>query len=246
MPTKKVKVLPQFKKLSIIIPVYNEEKTLDAIIQRVVAAPSQGLAKELVLVNDGSHDNSGKILKKYTKKSGFTVIEHARNQGKGAAIRTGLQAAHGDIILIQDSDFEYDPEEYPKLLRPIVEGKADVVYGSRFFGTGTHRVLYYWHFLANQFLTTLSNMFTNLNLTDMETGYKVFTKEVIKPIAEQLESNRFGFEPEVTARIAKIREVRIYEVGISYFGRTYDEGKKIGWKDAIQAIYCIVRYSVFS
>jgi glycosyltransferase involved in cell wall biosynthesis len=232
-------------KLSIVIPVYNEEKTIHEIISRVVNAPIPGgLTREIICVNDCSKDASGAELEKLPGMhpgTDFIVLQKPVNEGKGAALRDGFKKATGDIVLIQDADLEYDPDDYPKLLEPILEGKADVVYGSRFIGE-PHRVLYYWHTLGNKFLTTLSNMFTNLNLTDMEVCYKVFRKEVLDRI--DLKSNRFGFEPEVTAKIAKMRpRLRIYEVGVAYYGRSYEEGKKITWKDGVSAIRCIIKYA---
>ena len=228
-------------KLSIVIPVFNEEKYISTTIERVLASDSLGLEKEVVVVDDGSTDKTATILQALSERTPQVhVYLQPKNMGKGAALRRGFAEAEGDIILIQDADLEYDPEDYPNLLRPITQDKADVVYGSRFMG-GPHRVLYYWHFLGNQLLTLLSNMTTNLNLSDMETGYKVFRKEVIKPIP--LRSNRFGFEPEITAKIAR-RNWRIFETHISYYGRSYAEGKKIGWKDGFQAIYCIIRYAI--
>jgi glycosyltransferase involved in cell wall biosynthesis len=235
--------MKEFKKLSIVIPVYNEEKTLKEIVSVVRNADSLGLRKELILVDDCSSDNSRKIMKKL-ESNDCKIFFHKKNMGKGAALRTGFKEATGDIVLIQDADLEYDPNEYEILLTPILEGRADVVYGSRFIGGGQHRVLYYWHSVANRFLTTLSNMFSDLILTDMETCYKVFTKDAIKGI--KIEENRFGFEPEITAKIsetARNQNLRIYEVGISYYGRTYDEGKKIGVKDAWRALWCILRYN---
>ncbi len=232
-------------KLSVIIPVYNEEKTIEHILQAVrearVTWRDQTILKEIIVVDDCSKDNTRTMLGKLEHLVD-KVLYHDVNQGKGAAIRTGIRHMTGDFMVVQDADLEYDPTEYSKLLAPILEGKADVVYGSRFSGSDAHRVLYFWHYKGNQFLTTLSNMFSNLNLTDMETCYKMFRKEVIQPI--HLEQNRFGFEPEVTAKIAKIPNIRIYEVGISYYGRTYQEGKKINWKDGISAIWCILKYNL--
>lgn len=231
------------KKLSIVIPVYNEEKTLEEIVQAVEEATlPEGMEREIVLVDDYSADSSRDILKKMESK--HKVLYHEKNQGKGAALKTGFQHVSGDIVLVQDADLEYDPKEYVVLLGPILEGKADVVYGSRFLGVGPHRVHLYWHYLGNTVLTWFSNMFTNLNLTDMETCYKVFTREVIDKVAPKLKSKRFGFEPEVTARVSKLR-CRIYEVGISYYGRSYGEGKKIGWRDGIAAFWHIFKYNVF-
>jgi glycosyltransferase involved in cell wall biosynthesis len=231
--------IPDGFKVSVVIPVYNEERWVREVVRRVRDVP---IAKEVILVDDCSKDGTRKILEdEISKMPDCRVIYHTHNQGKGAGLRTGFKHATGDVIIVQDSDLEYDPSEYPRLLQPILEGKADVVFGSRFIGD-SHRVLYYWHSVANKGLTTLSNFFTNLNLTDMETCYKVFRREVIQGI--NLKSNRFGFEPEVTAKIAKKRNPswRIYEVPISYSGRTYEEGKKIGMKDAFNALYCIVRY----
>lgn len=226
-------------RLSIIIPCYNEVNTIDAIIDAVNAAPYPD--KEIIIVDDCSKDGTRKKLESEIEKSGRVskVLYHEFNQGKGAALRTGIAAATGDLVIIQDADMEYDPNEYPLLVEPILNNRADVVFGSRFLGGNAHRVLYFWHRVGNGFLTLLSNMFTNLNLTDMETCYKVFRREIIQSI--KIEENRFGFEPEITAKIAKLH-CRIYEVGISYYGRTYDEGKKIGWRDGVRAIYCIVKY----
>lgn len=232
--------IPAGFKLSVVIPVYNEKQWVRELVRRVENVP---IPKEIILIDDCSTDGTRDILKEFEQK-GHKVIYQPVNQGKGAALRTGFQHATGDVILVQDADLEYDPAEYPRLLQPILENRADVVFGSRFIGE-SHRVLYFWHSVANRMLTTLSNMFTNLNLTDMETCYKVFRREVLKDIT--LKSNRFGFEPEITAKIAKHRpHWRIFEIPISYSGRTYEEGKKIGLKDAIQAFFCIIRYWLFN
>ncbi len=228
-------------KVSIVIPCYNEIRTIDAIINQVLNVDLD-LECELVIVDDGSTDGTRKYLDTLRSKNGFKIIFHEQNRGKGAALRTGFQHATGDIIIVQDADLEYDPNEYSKLLKPILNGKADVVYGSRFAGGESHRVLYFWHSLGNKFLTLLSNMFTNLNLTDMEVCYKVFKREVLDKF--QLKEDRFGFEPEFTAKIAR-HDFTIYEVGISYYGRTYDEGKKINWRDGVRAIFVIVKYGLF-
>jgi glycosyltransferase involved in cell wall biosynthesis len=225
--------------ISVVIPCYNEASTIEAILDAVRA--SEIPDKEILVVDDGSTDGTREKLRSLEGQPGLRVIFHERNRGKGAALRTGFQAATGDVVIVQDADLEYDPKEYPKLLAPIRAGKADVVYGSRFAGGGAHRVLYFWHYAANKLLTLFSNMFTNLNLTDMETCYKAFRREVIQKI--DLREERFGFEPEVTAKVARMG-CRIYEVGISYSGRTYAEGKKIGWRDGLRAIWCIVRYNL--
>jgi len=232
------------KKLSVVIPCYNEERTLEGVVDRVLAADRCGLEIEVIVVDDGSRDRSAEVMKALAEKHPQIVAAfHAINQGKGAALRTGFQKASGDIVLVQDADQEYDPNEYPKLLGPILDGRADVVFGSRFKGGEECRVLYFWHSVGNKVLTLASNMFTNINLTDMETCYKVFKREIIQAVT--IEENRFGFEPEITAKVAKMRP-RIFEVGISYNGRTYEEGKKIGWKDGVRALYCIVRYNLFA
>ncbi len=224
-------------KLSVIIPVYNEARTILEVIQRVKEAPFN---KEIIVVDDGSNDGTRECLK-LCEGDEITILSHSSNHGKGAAIRTAIPYIKGDIVIIQDADLEYNPSEYPHLIRPILEGKADVVYGSRFLG-GTHRVLFFWHAVGNKIITTLSNMLTDLNLSDMETGYKVFRAEALKRI--KIESNRFGFEPEITAKIAKLG-LRIYEVPISYWGRDYAEGKKINWKDGLAAIYWTLKYNLF-
>lgn len=235
------------KKLSIIIPAYNEGKTIHHILDRVKAVHlPNSLEKELIIVDDFSTDNTADVIERYQESNSEIIIKylkHSCNKGKGAALHTGINEASGDFIIIQDADLEYNPEEYNILLKPVLDGFADVVYGSRFIGGKPHRILFFWHSIGNRFLTFLSNMFTNLNLTDMETCYKLFRADVIKQV--KLKENRFGFEPEVTAKIARLKGIRIYEVGISYYGRTYEEGKKIGWKDGVRAIYCIIKYGLF-
>jgi glycosyltransferase involved in cell wall biosynthesis len=228
--------------LSVIIPCYNEKNTISQLLDTVRQSPIEGKL-EIIVVNDGSNDGVEKLLESTLKDKIDILIHHPQNRGNGAALHTGIKHATGDYVIIQDSDLEYSPTEYPKLLKPLLSGNADVVYGSRFIGGDTHRVLYFWHSMGNKFLTLLSNMFTNLNLTDMETCYKVFKRNIIQSLS--LQEKRFGFEPEVTAHIARIPDIRIYEVGISYYGRTYKEGKKIGWKDGFRAIYCIVKYGLF-
>lgn len=232
------------KKLSVVIPCYNEEATLEIVVGRVLAADRCGLELEVVIVDDGSRDRSLEVMKELAAKHPEIVTAaNGTNQGKGAALRNGFSTATGDVVLVQDADLEYNPAEYPRLLRPILDGRADVVFGSRFKGGDESRVLYFWHSVGNRVLTLASNMFTNLNLTDMETCYKVFRRDIIKRVI--IEENRFGFEPEITAKVARLRP-RIFEVGISYNGRTYEEGKKIGWRDGFRALYCIVRYNVFA
>ena len=226
--------------LSVIIPCYNEIETIRTLVDAVKAAPVPN--KEIILVDDCSTDGTTDLLKNTIESLVAKVCYHTVNQGKGAALRTGIAAATGDYVIIQDADLEYDPAEYPLLLAPLLSGKASAVFGSRFSSGDAHRVVYFWHYIGNRFLTTFSNMFTNINLTDMETCYKVFKREVIQSIS--IRENRFGFEPEITAKIAKMK-IPIYEVGISYYGRTYEEGKKIGWKDGFRAIWCIVKYNVF-
>lgn len=234
--------------LSIVIPVYNEENTITAILDSVKKVQLYDeIEKELILVNDASTDGTDEVIKAYIKDNpdlGIIYESHEVNKGKGAALHQGIAIATGDFIIIQDADLEYDPNEYNSLLKPITNGHADVVYGSRFKGSNPHRILFFWHSIGNGVLTFLSNIFTNLNLTDMETCYKVFKADIVKSL--KLKEKRFGFEPEVTAKISRIPDIRIYEVGISYYGRSYEEGKKINWKDGVRAIYCIIKYNIFS
>jgi len=233
-------------KLSVIVPAYNEEKTIWKVLEKLKSVELiGGFQKEIVIVNDCSADNTEGVAKRFIAENPLLEVSYFRheyNQGKGAALHTGIRKASGDYIIVQDADLEYDPEEFNILLKPVINGYADVVYGSRFMGGRPHRILFFWHTIGNKFLTFLSNMCTNLNLTDMETCYKLFRADLLKGL--NLKENRFGFEPEVTAKISKIPKIRIYEVGVSYYGRTYEEGKKINWKDGFRALYCIVRYGL--
>jgi len=233
------------KRISIVIPVFNEELFITACVENVLNSNTLGLKKEIIIVDDGSDDNTPQILKNLAKKHKEVLVHlNKENHGKGSVLKEAFLKTTGDIVLIQDADLEYDPNDYPDLIEPFIKNMADVVYGSRLVTNKPHRVLYFWHYLVNKSLTTLSNMLTNLNLTDMETGYKVFKGEIIRNIAPDLESKRFGFEPEITAKISKLRDIKIFEVGISYSGRTYREGKKIGWKDGIKAIWEILKYNL--
>lgn len=240
-------IKPESLTLSIVIPAYNEGKTIHLILDRVRAVSLiHQMQKEVIIVNDCSGDDTEEAIQRYAQahpEMPISYFRHEVNKGKGAAIHTGIAKATGDFVVIQDADLEYDPEEYNELLKPVFKADADVVYGSRFMGHHPHRILFFWHSIGNKFLTFLSNMFTNLNLTDMETCYKLFRRDIIQGL--KLREQRFGFEPEVTARISRIPNIRIYEVGISYYGRTYAEGKKIGWKDGFRAIYCILKYNLF-
>ena len=235
------------KTLSIVIPAFNEAATIHQILDQIKGVELvQGIKKEIIIVNDYSTDDTSIAVKAYMENNSslpIRLVEHKKNQGKGAALHTGIDYASGDYIIIQDADLEYDPKEYNLLLQPILDDFADVVYGSRFMGGKPHRILFFWHSIGNKWLTFLSNVFTNLNLTDMETCYKLFKSEIIKGL--ELKENRFGFEPEVTAKVARVPGIRIYEVGISYYGRTYEEGKKIGWKDGFRALYCILKYNLW-
>jgi len=240
--------MSNFTKLSIVIPAYNEGPTIHRILDRIGEVQLlRNIKKELIIVNDCSKDDTEEAILRYQAEHpdlDIKYYKHEVNQGKGAALHTGISKATGEYLIIQDADLEYDPEEYNLLIHPVIRGSADVVYGSRFLGGNSHRILFFWHSIGNKFLTTLSNMFTNLNLTDMETCYKMFRTPLIQSIL--LKEKRFGFEPEVTAKIARLPNIRIYEVGISYYGRTYKEGKKIGWKDGFRAIYCIIKYNMFT
>jgi len=234
-------------KISIIVPAYNEASTISKILDKLIhLSLINDIKKEIIVVNDCSKDNTEVLIQNIiaaNPSSEIVYLKHDKNSGKGAAIHTGIKNATGEYLIIQDADLEYDPNEFNKLLKPVIDGHADVVYGSRFMGGSAHRILFFWHTIGNKFLTFLSNLFTNLNLTDMETCYKLFNTEMVKSL--KLKEKRFGFEPEVTSKISKIQNIRIYEVGISYYGRTYAEGKKINWKDGVKAIYCIIRYNLF-
>ncbi|WP_286130598.1 glycosyltransferase family 2 protein [Solirubrum puertoriconensis] len=248
MPTSPSPQASRIRLLSVVIPLYNEARTIVRVLEAVQEAPlPTGIGREVVVVDDGSADGSADVVAAYAASNpalGVRLLRHAHNQGKGAALHTGIAAASGDYIVVQDADLEYDPTDYAKLLQPVLKANADVVYGSRFIGGEPHRILFFWHSIGNKLLTFLSNAFNDLNLTDMETGAKLFRRELLQGL--MLREKRFGFEPEVTAKMARIPGVRVYEVGVSYYGRTYAEGKKINWRDGLWALWCIVRYGLFS
>ena len=231
--------------LSVVVPCFNEGRTIEQVVEKVLTVSLPGIEKEIVVVDDASTDGTAQILRNYKDRPGFKIFFQKRNMGKGAAVKRGMMESKGDVILIQDADLEYDPDDYPLLLEPIIKGQADVVYGSRFMGGRPHRVVYFWHYVMNKFLTIMSNMLTNINLTDMETCYKVMGGDMARKLASKLESKRFGFEPEITARLAKVRGIRFYEVGVSYYGRTYAEGKHIRWFDGLRAVWEILKFNCF-